>query len=166
MVNRVMLVATAVLVAGAGVGAVSVAASAAPSGHPVATGVGRIPARHRPKIVAKPDSVMVNNKTTLTGSGFKRHKKLTIVECSARSWVVPKQVCNHRNALTVRTSARGGFRVKFKVLVCPAASAALTATVPAVARGFSRRCFIGVPAIRGVDTEALVGATRITVTGP
>ena len=171
MVNRVMLVASAVLVAGAAAGAVSVAAAAAPSGHPVVTGVGRIPARQRPKIVAKPDSVMVNHKTTLTGSGFKRHKKLTIVECSARMWVVPKQICNRRNALTVRTSARGRFRVRFKVLVCPAASSALAgsgpaASGPAAARGFSRRCFIGVPTIRGVDTEELLGAARITVTGP
>jgi hypothetical protein len=159
MVNRVMLVASAVLVAGVGVGAVSVAAAAAPSGHRVVTGVGRIPAKHRPRIVAKPDSVMVNKKTTLTGSGFRRHRKLRIWECSARSWVVPAQICNHRNAVTVRTNAHGGFAVKFKVLVCPAASSA-------VGRGFSRHCFVGVPTPSGVDVVILVGATRITVTGP
>jgi len=160
-----MLVATAVLVAGVGVGAASAAAAAAPGAHPVVTGVGRIPAKHRPKIVAKPDSVMVNKKTTLTGSGFRRHKKLTIVECSATAWVVPKQICNHRNAVTVRTSARGRFTVRFKVLVCPAASSS-AALPPAGARGFSKRCFVGVPTPRGVDVVILVGAARITVTGP
>lgn len=160
MVNRVMLVASAVLVAGVGVGAVSVAAAAAPGGHPVVTGVGRIAAKHGPRIVAKPDSVMVNKKTTLTGSGFKRHRKLRIWECSAKSWVVPKQICNHRNAVTVRTNAHGGFKVKFKVLVCPSASSS------AATRGFSRRCFVGVPTPSGVDVVILVGATRITVTGP
>jgi hypothetical protein len=164
-----LLVASAVLVAGVGVGAVSAAAAAAPGGHPVVTGIGRIPAKHRPKIVAKPDSVMVNTKTTLTGSGFKRHKRLRIWECSARNWVVPKQICNHRNAVTVRTNAHGGFTVKFKALVCPAnSSVALTtaALTPAARKGFSRRCFVGVPTPSGVDVVILVGAARITVTGP
>jgi hypothetical protein len=138
-----MVLASAVLAAGVGLGAVSVAAAAAPA------------ANHGPNIVAKPDSVMVNKTTTLTGSGFRRHRKLTIWECSARNWIVPKQICNHRNAVTVRTNARGGFSVKFKVLVCPATS-----------KGFSRHCFVGVPTPRGVDTVILVGATRITVTGP
>jgi len=115
--------------------------------------------------VAKPDSVTVNRKTTLTGSGFKRHKKLRIWECSARSWVVPKQICNHRNAVTVRTGSRGGFTVKFKALVCPAASSSAAPTASA-RKGFSRRCFVGVPTPSGVDVVILVGATRITVTGP
>lgn len=160
LVNRVMLVASAVLVAGIGVGAVSLAAEATPGGGPVVTGVGRIPDTHGPRIVAKPDSVMVNKMTTLTGSGFKRHKKLTISECSARNWVVPRQICNHRNVVTVRTSARGGFRVKFKVLVCPAHTGGVGNM------GFSRHCFVGVPTPIGVDGVTLVGATRITVTGP
>lgn len=151
VMNRVMMLASAVLMAGAGVGAVSVTAVA---------GVAGVAAQHGPKIVAKPDSVMVNRMTTLTGSGFKRHKKLRIWECSARNWVVPKQICNHRNAVTVRTNARGGFRVRFKALVCPASS------VAAARKGFSRHCFIGVPTPRGVDVVVLVGATRITVTGP
>jgi hypothetical protein len=147
-----MLLASAAIVVGVGAGAVSAAAAAAPGG-------GVTAARHGPRIVAKPDSVMVNRRTTLTGSGFRRHKKLTILECSARNWVVPAQVCNHRNAIKIRTNAHGGFRVKIKVLVCPS----IRKAVPA---GFSKRCFVGVPTIRGVDTETLVGAVKITVTGP
>ena len=149
--NRFMALAGAVLAAGIGVGAVSAAGVAGAAG---------VAAHHRPKIVAKPDSVMVNTTTTLTGSGFKRHKKLTIWECSARNWIVPQQICNHRNAVKVRTNSRGGFTVKFKALVCPAGSA------PAAYKGFSRHCFIGVPTPRGVDVVVLVGSTRITVTGP
>jgi len=152
-VNRVMLLATAGMVAALGVGVAS-AAGAAPSA-PAAHA-----AKQGPTIVAKPDSVMVNRSTTLTGSGFKPHKKLTIWECSAKFWLVPQQVCNHRNAVIARTNSHGGFIVKMKVLVCPVLNSAVA---PA---GFSRRCFVGVPTIRGIDAVELVGAVRITVTGP
>lgn len=158
--NRVMLVVSAVLVAGVGVSAVSVAEVA---GAAAVAGSAGVAAKHHPRIVAKPDRVVVNRKTTLTGSGFKRHKKLTIWECSAKSWVVPKQICNHRNAVTVRTNARGRFTVKFNVLLCPAASSA-AALAPAGPERSSRHCFVGVPTPRGVDVVILVGATRITVT--
>jgi hypothetical protein len=124
-------------------------------------------ARHHPKIVARPDKVKVNKVTTLTGSGFKPHAKLVLNECAARAWIVPKQVCNHRNAVHVRTGPHGGFRVRMKVLVCPRGmqpQARISRILSPEA--FVVHCFIGVPKIAGVDTVTLVGAVRISVTGP
>jgi hypothetical protein len=43
-------------------------------------------------------------------TGFKPHAKLTIWECAERSWIVPADPCNHKNAVKVRTGAHGGFR--------------------------------------------------------
>ena len=160
---------TAAVVAGIAVGiatagSVALAASAYMLPAPVA-----IKARHHPRIVAKPSRVKVNKVTTLTGSGFKPRHKYVLNECSARAWVVPKQVCNHRNAVHVRTGPHGGFRVRMKALLCPRGIQP-QARVP---RGrvlgpeaFVVHCFIGVPRIAGVDTVTLVGAVRISVTGP
>jgi len=155
---------TAAVVAGVALGiatasSVALAASAYMLPPPVA-----IKAKPHPKIVAKPHSVMVNKKVTLTGSGFKPHHKYVLNECSARSWTVPQKVCNHRNAVHVRTGPRGGFRVRMKALVCPR-------PVQPQARvlgpdGFVVHCFIGVPKVFGIDGEMLVGAVRISVTGP
>src|SRR5258708_23265503 len=110
---------TAAMVAGvalgiAGASSVALAASAYMLPPPVA-----IKAKHHPKIAARPLKVKVTKVTTLTGSGFKPHAKLLLNECAARTWVVPQQVCNHRNAVHVRTGPHGGFRVRMKVLVCP-----------------------------------------------
>lgn len=146
------MLASSVLIAVAGVAAAGAAVAGAAGVAPAA--------KHGPRIVAKPDSVMVNTRTTLTGTGFRRHKRLTIWECSAQDWVVPQQICNHRNAVTVRTNARGGFTVKMKALVCPAPAPPLR---PA---GFSKHCWVGVPRAFGVDQAGLRAATRITVTGP
>jgi len=131
-------------------------------------------ARHHPRIVAKPHSVRVNKFTTLSGSGFKPHHRYVLNECSARSWTVPRQVCNHRNAVHVRTGPHGGFRVRMKLLVCPRAmqpqARARSGRVPSgrvlSPEAFVVRCFIGTPKFFGIDSEGLTGAVRISVTGP
>ena len=116
----------------------------------------------QPRIVAKPDNLMVNTSTVLTGSGFQPKHKVLIQECSKKSWVVPLRVCNHPNEVRVRTNAKGGFQVKLKALVCPVSRHA----TPALPTGFKRTCYVGVPHIQGVDTVALEGAAKIIVTGP
>ena len=155
---------TAAMVAGAALGIVSAGSVAlAASAYMLPTPVA-IKAKHHPKIVARPHRVKVNKSTTLTGSGFKPHAKLVLNECAAVAWVVPKQVCNHRNAVHVRTGPHGGFRVRMKVLVCPRGTQPQARVLGP--EGFVVHCFIGVPRIAGVDTETLVGAVRISVTGP
>lgn len=143
----------------AGASAVALAASAYMLPAPVA-----IKAKHHPKISARPHSVKVNKFTTLTGSGFKPRSKFVLNECSARAWVVPRQVCNHRNAVHVRTGPHGRFQVRMKVLVCPRATQPQARVLGP--EDFVVHCFIGTPRIAGVDTETLVGAVRISVTGP
>lgn len=143
----------------AGAGSVALTASAYVLPPPVA-----IQAKHHPKIVAKPDKVKVNKVTTLAGSGFKPHTRLVLNECAARTWIVPKQVCNHRNAVHVRTGPHGGFQVRMKALVCPRAMQPQARVLGP--ESFVVHCFIGVPRVAGVDTETLIGAVRISVTGP
>ena len=112
-----------------------------------------------PRMIAKPTSAMVNTKIELSGRGFAAHTKLTIKECSSTGWVVVAQrPCNADNVIAVVTDARGRFARKFKVDVCPHASVSGPVT--------RRTCYIGNPQPRGVDTMALVGAVRITVTYP
>jgi len=149
--RRIMISAVAGVFVSAAVVAGAVGAAGA---------VAAAPARHHsPKITVSPRSQMVNDTVTLTGTGFKPHTKLVIWECSKKFWIVPQQVCNHRNAAKVRTNAHGGFTVKkFKVLVCPEPKQPTD--------GFSRRCWVGLPKPEGVDTVALLAAARITVTGP
>jgi len=145
------LAAAAAAVLALGVGASTAVASAASA---------QVAARHaKPRIVARPDNLMVNTDTVLSGSGFAPHHRLLIWECSMKGWIVPLKVCNHPNAVRVRANADGRFTVKFKALVCPEPRR----PVPA---GFSRTCYVGVPTIQGVDTETLVGAAKLVVTGP
>lgn len=150
--KRGLGIVAATIVAGA---SVTAAAASAAAGQPRQTPIARVPS-----IVARPASVMVNTKTELSGSGFQPRSRLLIWECSARTWVVPLQVCNHRNAVHVTTDGLGRFKVAMTALVCPARLPALAAA------GFARTCYVGVPHVRGVDTVALAGAARITVTGP
>jgi hypothetical protein len=110
-----------------------------------------------PKIVAKPDSVMVNTVTKLTGRYFPPNSKLTIEECSETNWIVPQNPCDTTNVIHVKTNASGTFVHKLTAEVCPGASAA---------PGFAEICYVGEPKPQGVDTIALVGAEQITVTGP
>lgn len=162
--KRGLGIVAAMIAAGISLTVVAAQASTGPastgpaSTGPASTGPAR-PISRVPKIVARPDSVMVNAKTELSGSGFQPRHRLTILECSQRTWVVPTQVCNQKNAVRVTTDRAGRFRASMRALVCPAHRRAMAA-------GFVRTCYVGVPAIRGVDTETLVGAAKITVTGP
>jgi hypothetical protein len=111
----------------------------------------------RPHITAHPNSVMVNTDTALAGTHFQPHTTLTLSECSEKNWIVPQNPCNTTNTVTVTTDAKGRFLTPFKVETCPA---------PTVPPGFAERCYIGVATPSGIDTVELVGAVRITVTGP
>ena len=110
-----------------------------------------------PHIVATPNNLMVNTKTTLTGTGFPAKTRLAIVECSKTSWVVPANPCVGTNKISVVTDARGRFTAQFRVVLCGGK------------RGpgpTSQICYIGHPHPRGVDTVTLVGAAKVTVTYP
>jgi hypothetical protein len=155
MKNRVrsLVAAAAVLVGAAGM--TSAAAAQSPGTH---AGLASH-AKHGPRIVARPDNLMVDTSTVLSGSGFKPHTKLRIQECSAMTWDVPLKICNHPNTVRVRTDAHGRFKVNFKAMVCPF-SRRLGFD------GFSKTCYVGVPHIQGVDTITLLGGTKLVVTGP
>lgn len=137
--------AVAVLCGGVALGVLPLAA---PGSASAATG---------PHIKAVPNSVMVNTDTHLIGAGWPAHDTITLTECSQKAWVVPQSPCDTDNTVTVTTNGHGRFSTPFKVETCPA---------PTVPPGFAERCYIGVPAASGVDTVTLVGAVRITVTGP
>ena len=63
------------------------------------------------------------------------------------------------NAITVTTDALGGFTTPFKVQLCPR-------TTPPVPPVTEETCYIGEPHPRGIDTVALIGAAKITVSYP
>jgi len=109
-----------------------------------------------PHIVARPDSVMVNNTTKLTGKHFTASKRITIEECAQSTWVVTANPCDSSNAIKVKTNPHGKFEAVFRVHTCA------TTTAP----GFAETCYIGEPTPSGVDTITLQGAVTITVTGP
>jgi hypothetical protein len=112
-----------------------------------------------PRISARPSSAMVNQTIRLSGTGFGAHRNIQLMECSAKSWIVPQQVCTAGNSRVVRTNALGGFAASFTVRVCnapPSTSGPVT----------ERRCYIGEPAPYGVDTERLMGAVEVTVSYP
>ena len=100
---------------------------------------------------------MVNRATDLTGMNFKSKKSITIEECSETTWIVPQDPCG-TNSIKVKTSSHGGFMGSFTVQTCPGG----TNTGPS----FSEKCYIGDPTPSGIDVVSLVGAAKITVTGP
>ena len=113
-----------------------------------------------PRIVAKPNNVMVNTKIDLVGTGFPARTRLSIKECGSTGWVVVAQhPCDTDNTISVLTDAHGRFARKFHVELCPRTK---TTTGPVT----QETCYIGNPQPRGVDTMSLVGAARITVTYP
>ena len=112
-----------------------------------------------PHIVARPDNVMVNTKTTLIGRNFTPDTTIRLLECSQKTWIVPEDPCANGNAVTVATNAKGAFRTQMTAEVCPG----VPSTPPP---GFAEHCYIGQPVPQGIDTITLVGAVRITVTGP
>ena len=110
-----------------------------------------------PHIVAKPNNVMVNTKTTLTGTGFPAKATLAIVECPATNWIVPANPCAKTNRISVVTDAQGRFTAQFKAVLCGGK------------RGpgpTSQICYIGNPHPSGVDTITLRGAAKVIVTYP
>ena len=127
----------------------------------LATGVASIQASAvsptPPHIVAKPNNLMVNTKTTLTGTGFPASAKLTIEECSITNWVVTANPCVRTNKISVLTDVHGRFTRRFQVELCGGK------------RGpepTSQICYIGEPHPRGIDTMTLIGAAKVTVTYP
>jgi hypothetical protein len=101
---------------------------------------------------------MVNTATKLIGRNFKPSTTYTVKECGMTSWSVPQNPCDSTNSIVVTTNAHGGFKSAFIVQTCPSGANS--------SPGFSQTCYIGVPTPSGIDTIALVGAARITVTGP
>jgi hypothetical protein len=121
------------------------------------TSAGAAPSPH---ITARPNSIMVNHTTTLTGRHWPASKKVTLEECTESTWVVMQSApCDTNNVVTVKADAKGQFKTVFTVHTCP--------TTDSSPPGFEQTCFIGGnPAPSGVDTIALQGAVKITVTGP
>jgi hypothetical protein len=111
-----------------------------------------------PHISAHPHNLMVNTTTNLAGTGFAPSTSLTVEECGHKNWIAGQSPCDTTNSVMVTTNKHGAFKTPFTVQTCPGGKN----TGP----GFSERCYIGVPQPSGVDTIVLVGAVRITVTGP
>lgn len=111
----------------------------------------------RPHIVAKPNNLMVNTKTSLAGTGFPAKTKLTIEECSVANWVVTSRPCKGANKISVLTDAHGRFSRKFRVVLCGGRHGSGPT---------SQTCYIGDPRPQGVDTITLRGAAKVTVTYP
>jgi hypothetical protein len=137
--------AVLILISGGVIGVFSISAGAAST----------TPAPH---ITAHPHSVMVNSSTTLTGTNFKPRKSITLKECPETTWIVPQNPCDSTNSVVVKVNSQGTFKTSFTVQTCPGG----TTTEP----GFSETCYIGDPSPSGIDTINLVGAVKITVTGP
>jgi hypothetical protein len=111
----------------------------------------------KPHITAHPNNLMVNTATELIGKNFQPSTTLTVKECGLKNWIVPQNPCDSTNSIVVTTNAQGGFKSSFTAQTCTTGSGQ---------PGFSEKCYIGVPTPSGVDTITLVGAVRITVTGP
>jgi hypothetical protein len=112
-----------------------------------------------PTTTASPDNVMVNTTITLTGKGYPASTTITLEECGAASWVVPANPCLTAGAVTLTTSASGGFSTPFKMAICPLVG---PPPVPVT----ERTCYVGEPTVNGVDTGQLTGAVKIIVTYP
>ena len=83
----------------------------------------------------------------MTGKGFAPNTSVALRECGRTSWLVPEEVCNTENAVTVQTGRRGRFVTPFKAEVCPEGAWEKVPT--------ERTCYIGVPQV-SLDTVALV----------
>ena len=129
-------------IVGLAAGIASSAAAASPTG---------------PHIVAKPNNLMVNTKTTLSGTGFPAKAKLTIEECATPGWVATSRPCKGANKISVRADAHGRFSAKFRVVLC----GGKRGSGPT-----SQICYIGNPHPQGIDTITLRGAAKVTVTYP
>ena len=104
---------------------------------------------------------MVGTATKLTGTNFSANATLTIKECSQTTWIVPENPCATSNVITIATSSNGDFETTMTAEVCPSPT-----PTPVAGPGFVQNCYIGKQVPQGIDTITLIGATRITVTGP
>ncbi len=164
--NRVIAVGAAAVLVALGIAVTATMAIASPT-----KTLNRAPAlpaaKHHAKIVARPDKAIAGQHLRLVGSGFKPSTKLVIQECSQATWVVPAEVCNRHNAVKIKTGPHGGFATKFQVRLCPATRSPATqspATRSPATAATTKRCFIGVPTIDGIDVVTLLGVTKVTVT--
>jgi hypothetical protein len=110
-----------------------------------------------PHIVAKPNNLMVNTKTTLSGTGFPAKTKLTIKECPNTNWIVPQNPCVKNNSISVLTDSHGRFTHQFRVELCGGKRGPFPT---------SQICYIGDPHPEGIDTITLLGAAKVIVTYP
>jgi hypothetical protein len=110
-----------------------------------------------PHIVAKPNNLMVNSNTTLTGSGFPAKTRFGISECSKTSWVVPQNPCVNANKIVVTTDSNGHFVHTFRVAVCGGKHGKIVT---------SQICYIGQPHPEGKDTVSLLGPAKVIVAYP
>ena len=110
-----------------------------------------------PRIVAKPNNLMVNTKTTLTGTGFPAKTKLTIEECSNH------QLGRYRKPVR---QEQQDLRPHRRTRQVHAAVPSGTLRWQARPEPTSQICYIGDPHPEGVDTMTLLGAAKITVTYP
>ena len=111
-----------------------------------------------PHISAHPNNLMVNTATNLVGKNFAPSTTYTVKECGSKNWIVPQNPCDSTNSIVVTTNRHGQFKSSFTAQTCPSGGDS--------SPGFAQKCFIGIPTPSGVDTMNLVGAVRITVTGP
>ena len=109
-----------------------------------------------PTITVKPNDVMVDTYTTVTGRNFLAHQRVTLAECSKKTWIVPQNPCDTNNGKTVTANSLGTFVTRMKVEACPR-------IVPA---GISEQCYIGQPKPTGIDTVGLQPNAGIVVTFP
>jgi hypothetical protein len=110
-----------------------------------------------PHIVAKPNNLMINTKTTLTGTGFPANTRLTIEECPETLWIVPQNPCNNTNKISVLTDGHGRFVRQFRAELCGGKRGPFPT---------SQICYIGEPHPEGIDTIRLLGDAKIIVTYP
>jgi hypothetical protein len=106
-------------------------------------------------ITLKPNNVMVNTYTTVTGHHFLPHQTVSLRECSQTSWIAPQNPCDTNNGRTVTANSFGTFVTRMKVEACPR-----------LAAGISEQCYIGVPKPTGIDTIELTPNAGIVVTFP
>lgn len=111
----------------------------------------------QPRIVAKPDDVMVNARVKLRGTGFAPNSTFTVAECGETSWSLPQDPCSAGNAVTVTTDGTGVFHAKIVAKLCPQDSP------PTITQ---ETCYVGARVVTGIDTLALRGAASIMVSWP
>jgi hypothetical protein len=109
------------------------------------------------KLKVKPGDVMVNTSVTVKGKGFAPKSLVTLSECGRTFWLVPEELCNTDNAVTVLTTARGSFVTSMKAQVCPKGMPGKAIT--------ERTCYIGVQKFTE-DTVTLAPAAKLIVTYP